>query len=427
MAFSDAQVLEVTQKAMAQAVAMGYAGESPNLTALNDTAIVDLGTTLQIGENMVYTIGSPADLFFRGLVSVFSKMTTDSRAYVAKLPALFVNKAEWGLISRFTSIDLSDVMIDEMWNPDGFIGWNETRTLSDGVTTRTGIEEGARIAAIEHGCYKPALHTKLYDKVHGIMVALTTAREQLFTAFHNYDEYAEFLAGLYVSVENTIQVKAEIYGKMNLSMAIAKARAHGNEIDLRTEFAAAGGTVTGVTREQLLNNQQFQVFALRRISEIEEEMNRYTANYNNHTHVTFAAEPKKCLLSKFASACKFGVRAITYNEDLLGIGDFDRVTDWQATKSSDRPKAYNLTDASTIMLTTSAAQDAGLTAAQATISGVIGVIYDRYACACTIDRKATTTQYTASRDTINTFHHALQNNIVNDTYPIVSFVISETE
>ena len=163
------------------------------------------------------------------------------------------------------------------------------------------------------------------------------------------------------------------------------------------------------------------------MSEIEEEMSRYTANYNNHTHVTFAAEPKKCLLSKFASACKFGVRANTYNEDLLGIGAFDRVTDWQATKSSDRPKAYNLTDASTIMLTTSAAQDAGLTAQQATISGVIGVIYDRYACACTIDRKSTTTQYTASRDTINTFHHALQNNIVNDTYPIVSFVVSETE
>lgn len=424
--FSDAQVLEVTQKAFAQAIAMGYKGESPNLTALNDTAIVDLGQTLQVGEGGIFTVGSPADLFFRGLISVMSKIVTDTRAYVAKLPSLFVSTSEWGLISQFITVDLSDVLIDEMWNPDGFIGWTETRTLSDG-TTRTGQEEGARIAAIEFGCYKPAIHTKIYQKVHAIMVALTTAREQLFTAFHNYDEYAEFLSGLYVSVENTIQVKAEIYGKMTLSMAIAKSVAHNNAIDLRAEFAAAGGNVTGLSREQLLNNQQFQAFALRRMSEIEDEMSRYTANFNNHTHVTFAAEPKKCLLSKFASACKFGVRANTYNESLLGIGDFDRVTEWQATKSGDNPKPYNLDDVSTIMLTTAAAQEAGLTAQQATISGVIGVVYDRYACACTIDRKTTTSQYSASRDTINTFHHAAQNNLVNDNYGIVSFIVSDSE
>lgn len=426
MAFSDAQVLEVTQKAMAQAVAMGYKGESPNLTALNDTAIVDLGQTLQVGANGVFTVGSPADLFFRGLISVMSKIVTDTRAYVAKLPSLFVSTSEWGLISQFITVDLSDVLTDEMWNPDGFINWSETRTLSDGVTTRTGQEEGARIAAIEFGCYKPAIHTKIYQKVHAIMVALTTAREQLFTAFHNYDEYAEFLSGLYVSVENTIQVKAEIYGKMTMSMAIAKSVAHNNAIDLRAEFAAAGGTVTGLSREQLLNSQQFQAFALRRMSEIDEEMSRYTANYNNHQHVTFAAEPRKCLLSKFASACKFGVRANTFNENLLGIGDYDRVTEWQATKSGDNPKPYNLDDVSTIHLTTAAAQEAGLTAEQAIISGVIGLVYDRYACACTIDRKLTTTQYAASRDTINTFHHAAQNNIVNDNYPIVSFIVSDT-
>ena len=109
MAFSDAQVLEVTQKAMAQAIAMGYKGESPNLTALNDTAIVDLGQTLQVGANGIFTVGSPADLFFRGLISVMSKIVTDTRAYVAKLPSLFVSTSEWGLISQFITVDLSEV------------------------------------------------------------------------------------------------------------------------------------------------------------------------------------------------------------------------------------------------------------------------------------------------------------------------------
>lgn len=427
---SNEQVLAVTKSAIAQGIAKGYMNvDSGNIAALDDTAIIDLGKSLSISDDGDYIIGSPADLFFRSLVSVLSRVVIDARAYVAKLPNLFVSLSEWGLISEFISIDLSDVMIDEMWNPDGFIGWNETRTLSDGVTTRTGVEEGARIAAIEFGCYKPAIHTKVYKKLAGLMVALTTAREQFFTAFHNAEEYAAFISGLYVSVENTIQVKAEIYGKMCVSMGIAKSVAHGNTIDLRTEFAAAGGTVTGVSRERLLNDNAFQSFALRRMTEIEDEMSRYTALFNNHEHVTFAAEPRKILLSKFASAAKFGVRANTYNERLLGIGDYDTVTDWQAAKSASDTAPYNLTDASSIMLSNGAAVEAGLTPEEGQpylISGVIGVIYDRFAMAVTIDRKGTDTQFSASRRTINTFHHAAAQYIVNDNYPIVSFMVSES-
>ena len=425
---STSQVLDVTKKAVAQAISAGYMNESPNLAELNDAAIVDLGEKLNVTESGDFIIGSPADLFFRSIVSVLSRVVTDTRAYVAKLPHLFVSLSEWGLISEFLTPDLSDVMIDEMWNPDGFIGWNETRTLSDGVTTRTGIEEGGRIAAIEFGCYKPKIHAKVYKKLHSVMVALTTAREQFFTCFHNADEYAQFIAGLYVSVENTIQVKAEIYAKMAVSMGIAKSFANGNAIDLRTEFAAIGGTVTGVSREKLLSDNSFQAFALRRMAEIEEEMSRYTAAMNNHEICTFAAEPNKILLSKFATAVKFGVRANTYNEKLLGIGEYDTVTDWQAVKSAANTTPYNLDAASTIMLTNAAATEAGLnpeTGQGYTIAGVIGVIYDRFAMAVTIDRKMTTNQYSASRDTINTFHHAAAQYIVNDNYPIVSFYVSD--
>ena len=43
----------------------------------------------------------------------------------------------------------------------------------------------------------------------------------------------------------------------------------------------------------------------------------------------------------------------------------------------------------------------------------------------TIDKKKTTSQYSASRDTTNFFYHALANYIVNDNYPIVAFVIRD--
>jgi hypothetical protein len=61
------------------------------------------------------------------------------------------------------------------------------------------------------------------------------------------------------------------------------------------------------------------------------------------------------------------------------------------------------------------------------IEGVIGVVYDRMAMGITLDKKKTTSQYSASRDTVNYFYHSLVNYIVNDNYPIVTFVIRDTD
>jgi hypothetical protein len=44
-----------------------------------------------------------------------------------------------------------------------------------------------------------------------------------------------------------------------------------------------------------------------------------------------------------------------------------------------------------------------------------------------VDKKKVTTNYTASRDTVNSFYHALARYSVNSHYPIVVFYISDPE
>lgn len=435
--FSTQGVIDVTKAAVSQLIAKGYSGlpdTDAEMTYLDDQYIVDLGEALTLtGDD--FAINSPADIMFKALLSQIGKVVIDNRSYVAQLPSLFVDPMNWGLFREQVLIELSDVMVDEMWNPDGFIGWYETRTV--GGVPVTGPEEGARIAAIEFGCYKPPVSAKIYKRSHGAMVALTTAREQFFTAFKSADEYSAFVAGLYNSVENTLQVKAEIYALMTVSMGIAKSIANGNCISLRDEWEALNPGLTPYsTNDELLEDQNFQRFMLRRIAETEDFAERFTAAYNDHTHVTFAAEPQKILLSHAVNAAKFGVRANTYNEKLLGIGEYDRCAGWQAVTSagvtSDR---FTLTTSSTIMLTAAAGAKAGLTQAignvvaldsddNVTINGVIGVIYDRLAMGITLDKRKVTTQYSASRDTVNSFYHALVNYCVNDSYPIICFTLN---
>lgn len=425
--FSTSDVVTVTQAAIAQITASGYMGlEDYSLDALDTQHIVDLGEKLGLDpETGNFTLDSAPDIFFKALLTQVGKIITDNRSYTANLPNLFVDPVNWGLMTEHIMIELSDVMIDEMWNPNGFIPWNAPE--SGGVYP--GHEEGKRIAAIEFGCYKPPVSATIYKKAHGIMVALTTAREQFFTAFRNADEYAAFLAGLYNSVENTLQVKAEIYGLMTLSMGIAKSTANGNVINLRDEYIAIGGD-SSLTGADLINNPGFQRYALQRISDVRDYVRRMTDAFNNHEHVTFSADTSVVLLSQFANAAKFGVRANTYNEELLGIGDYDRTPTWQAVVSSSSTTPYDIETASTISLTAAAATAAGLDPGEEdsyTISGVIGVLYDRYAMGITLDKRKVTTQYSASRDTVNSFYHSLINYVVNDNYPIVSFTIAVTE
>lgn len=406
---SNAALVQVTNAAIAQATGDMTAG---NLTALDDTTVVELGEKINIQDGEI-TNGSPADIYFKTLLSRIGQIRIDDRSYVATLPKLFVSPVEWGLMSEFIKFDLSDVMVDEMWNPNGFINYNE----------QGGPAEGQRIAGIEFGTFKPAVRAKLYKKAHAIMVALTKAREQMFTAFNSLAEYESFAAGLDISVTNTLQLKAEVYALMTVSTGIAVAEKNGNRIKLLTEFNTETGQT--LTKTAALNDPKFIQFALGRIAETKDNLKRMTMSYNNHETLTFSSDANVILLNKFANKAKFMGRANTFNEELLGIGDYDKVSSWQAVKSATSTTPFSFDDASSIALTAEAWSDITGTETEETktIQNIIGVIYDRWAMGITVDKKKVTSQYSAARDTTNFFYHALVNYMVNDDYPIVFFTL----
>ena len=421
---STADVLAVTNAAIDQITARPDSnGDMTELDALTDTTIIDLGEKLQVSDGDISN-GSPADIYFKALLSQISRVVVDSREYVAQLPSLFVDTREWGLLSEFIRPDISDCMVDEMWNADGFIPWNTPE--SGGVYP--GVEEGKRIAAIEFGCYKPAIRAKMYKKATGIMVALTKAREQLFTAFRSAAEYESFVAGLLVSVRNTLQLKAEVYGLMCVTVGIAKSMVNNNTINLLAEYLTLHPSST-ITAADCMEDTDFMRYALMRIAQTRDNLKRYTAAYNNHESLVFSSPANLILLSQFANAAKFGVRANTYNEELLGIGAYDKVSSWQAVVSSSDPTPFSFENASSISLTAAALTEiSGSTASDpVTFTGIIGVLYDRQAMGVLIDKKKVTSQYAASRDTINLFHHSLVQYIVNDEYPIVTFLVQDPE
>ena len=422
--FSTTNVLNVTKSAIAQALGSEYMGETGELTALDSQYIVDLGAKLNVSDGDI-TETTPADIFFKALITQCGKIVIDTRSYQASLPKLWVDTINWGGFTEVITTELSDVMIDEMWNPNGFIPYNAVDSSVPPVAI--GVEEGKRIASIEFGCYKPVVNAKIYKQNHALMVALTVAREQMKTAFRGLDEYERFVAGLFNSVENTLQAKAEIYALMTVSMGIGKAYVHGNAINLLAEY----NDVTGesLTSDKALQDANFMKYALMRIAETRDNIKRMGAIYNDHEHITFSSDANLILLNKFSNSAKFNVRANTYHEELLGVGDYDKVSAWQAVYDSQNTTPFNFETASSINFSAGAntaitgeTQEEGML-----LTGVIGVLYDRYAMGINLDRKKVTSQYSASRDTTNYFYHNLINYLVNDSFPIVVFYIADDE
>lgn len=464
-------VISVVKSGISQLTAANfYDAETPELTETDTAALVELGHSL---EN--HTLA--ADIFLGALVDTLTGMRIDSRSYSAVLPSLFVDTYEWGGFREHVVIELSDILDDEMYPINGFIGYNETG----------GEDEAVRIAGIEHGTFKPAAQSKFYDEGKAFMIALSTIREQLFTAVRSLSELNKLISAMQISVDNTIQLKAEVGALATVSTGIARAIALNNEIplvslyndfvtgftdntdftvkyeslteeptDWATDYAnyykkdangdweAATSTFTAgqIYRKTVIegsavktvptgwaamNNPEFVAFMLETIANTKDEFTRFTAVYNNHQHVTFSNDSKLILLSKVANRAKFGVRANTFNEQLLGIGDYEKVSGWQAIAQSGK-NPFAPETLMSISLTKDAATKVGLTVGALdtgiTLENIIGVLYDRYAMGVSLDKKKVTTSYTASQDKYNTYHHNLINYIIDDNFPMVVFTLN---
>lgn len=432
---STVAIAAINQLVGAEVLPVGDGSDpaAQQITELDTQIVVDAGKAVTSSNTI-------AANFIATLVDMCGRIVIENRSYVPELPSMFIDPIDWGGFVEHVKIGLSDIMTDEMHNPVGFVNYSDLT----GNGTYTGSTYAQHIAEIEHGFYQPRINAKLFDQASAVMVPLSTYRDQLKSAFKDVGDLVRFISGLYQSVENTLKARAEVYALMLVQTAIAVTAdafvsAAGNRdhvVHLLTEWVAEGGTDYTATPSAALNDNDFMAFALRRISEVRDEMTRYSTVFNNGKDVTFTPreDNRLALISHFSRAAKFGVRANTYNEELLGIGDYDSITSWQAITST--AGTFDVETCSTIKLSEDAAKEfalgfesSGTYSQWATGDGtyeksyIIGFMYDKYALGISLEREKTTSSYTAANDVWNTFAHAVYNMIINDLYGMVAFAL----
>lgn len=363
------------------ALKMQMTGET-SIVAADESEFVAVATTvLQQGYDQLNT----------AVNQVLTRSIYVNRLYRMIYPSIARDEARWGgIIRKVTMIDL-DFMDDEAFN------------LVDGQTGPDPFLVNKQ-KAVQFNFYGGNTTELL----------VTTTQDQLRQAFSSSADFGSFMAAQAQNIINMINQKVEVECRAVVNNMIAAAIAAGGDrvIHVITEYKAATGNTT-ITAANYLSNAEFEPFAkwlygrlntLKRF--LAERTEKYHANITTYNgaalaHPILRHTPDQYLnifmLSSFMDQVNSSALSGIYNEQLLEIGNYERVNYWQAIDTPDK-----------IKIVANELQADGTCAASAAAieeEGIIGILFDDEALGITLIDEGIDSIYNPRGRYYNNWYH----------------------
>lgn len=385
-------VKTVVASAMAQAMGSTFMEESGFLTALESGKIIDVGKDVTDVTNTVET-------FANALCDVLGKLIIDNREYLPIVSQMYIDEMEWGGFVEEVGFDFTPFMDDPMFN----------------------LNPETDYSIAEHKFYRPVVKAKIFNESKAVALPISIQLDDMRTAFHSFDDMNRFVSGVKSQIVTQIKFYLDVLSHMLLAGGIAISdKVTRTSVHLLTEAKAAGIIEADTTAITALNSQPFLSFALERISNVRDYLRVPSTAFNNGTINKWAYSVNIALLSDFANAEKFRLRANTFNENLIGIGEFDTIPSWQGV-ATDATHKFDFTTLSSVKINDT---DNKLGIGEETlISNVVALVYDYKALGLTQMLEKATSSYTAVTDHTNTFYHNRFNYRINTDYPMIAFLL----
>lgn len=387
-------VAKLTQDAVAQIMGTDYMTSTGDFAELDSYKLADVG-------NSVFDSNNGKEVFCNALIDQLGKLECEVRPYTGDLSSVMVKPMEWGGFIERVYFAPSDLIQDPMYN----------------LVNGTSYDD--------HKFYQPSVSTKFYQERKAILSPVSLGDEQLKSAFSGWDQMDKFHSAIRANLTNTIEVGINSYKHMIVQDGIAISVAGTNTaIHLLTEAKAAGIVPAAMTADQAIYDPDFLTYALMRIAEVRDNMRIISTAYNNGavpTHAYSEEDTRLILLSGFEKACKFRLKARTFNVDELSIGKYDRTPAWQGHDSGTGK--FEFVTNSSVAISADADEKLGIGDTAFSQSYVIAFMFDRMALGICPYRRKVTSSYTAIADFWNDYHHLLMNAMIDSNYNMVAFII----
>lgn len=346
------------------------------------TGLVDLGNEV-FNQNAV-------DNYVKSLVNHIGKVVFVNRPYSGKVPSVLMDAWEFGSVLEKISADVPVAEENDTWN------------LQDGKEYKQDV------------FHKPTVTAKFFNSKVTFEVPVSITERQVKESFSSAEQMNGFLSMIYSAVDKSMTIKTDALIMRTINNMIAETldadkKAFGFvESTHETVDYSSASTVRCVNLLKLYNDKtgakltataaittpDFIRFAAYIMGLYSDRLQTISTLFNVGGKERFTPKDSlhTVLLSDFAKAAKIYLYADTYHNDNVLLPTAETVASWQATG-----KDYSFDNTSKIDVKSASG-------ASVSVSGVLGVMFDRDALGVTNLDKRVTTNYNAKAEFFNNYY-----------------------
>lgn len=345
------------------------------------TGLVDLGNEV-FNQNAV-------DNYVKSLVNHIGKVVFVNRPYSGKVPSVLMDSWEFGSILEKISADVPQAEVNDTWE------------LEDGKEYKQDV------------FHKPTVTAKFFNSKVTFEVPVSITERQVKESFSSAEQMNGFLSMIYSAVDKSMTIKTDALIMRTINNMIAETLdadktffgfvpSTNENVDYST-----GSTVRCVNLLKLYNDKtgahltaaaaittpDFIRFSAYVMGLYADRLQTISTLFNVGGKERFTPKDllHTVLLSDFAAAAKAYLYADTFNSENVLLPQAETVASWQATG-----KDYAFENTSKIDVKSASG-------ASVSVSGVLGVMFDRDALGVTNLDKRVTTNYNAKAEFFNNY------------------------
>lgn len=352
--------------------------------ALGQEVIVneDLSNIVTVGEAVFNA--NAMDKYVKALVNRIGKVIFVNRVYQGSAPSVMMDGWEYGSVLQKVSAGLPDARVNETWE------------LQDGQSYDP------------HIFHKPkGVIAKFYNEYVTFEVDMSFTEDQLKMSFSSATEMAGFVAMLYTNVDNSMTVKIDELIRRTINNMIAEtiyADYEGAGLNTKSGVKAINllyrynNTVnagnTPLTADKAMSTPDFIRYASYVIKLTHDRMRTMSTLFNVGGQPRFTPTDLShiVLLSDFSSAADVYLQSSTFHDELTKLPTAEVVTYWQGSGRDFDFNSVSKIDVKSVQNHTVAT------------TGIIGVMYDRWALGVSNVQRKVTSQYTPNAEFFTNFY-----------------------
>jgi hypothetical protein len=351
-----------------------------NLITEDLTGIVDMGTEI-FNANAV-------DNYVKSLVNHIGKVVFVNRPYSGKVPSVLMDSWEFGSVLEKVSADIPQATANESWE------------LADGGEYKQDV------------FYKPKVSAKFFNSKVTFEVPVSITELQVKESFSSAAQLNGFLSMIYNAVDKSMTIKTDALIMRTINNMVGetlKADSDTFGTGATADYSKGSTTrcinllklynnTTGskLTADKAITTPDFIRFASYQMGLVSERMQSISTLFNVGGKERFTSKDNMhaVLLSDFAQAAHTYLYADTYHNGEVMLPQAESVPCWQASGTD-----YSFANVSKIDIK-NGTEDSDVVS----ISGVLGVLFDRDALGVCNTNKRVTTNYNAKAEFYNNYY-----------------------